>query len=137
MKPHVLIVDADDGASQVTRALVKRITPGASVEIEPTPEGGWQSAQRTPPDVLIIDPSPHGQSGMLLISLCKEDAPATRVIVLTSRPTPTLRAFVKRLGVDVYLEKPTALALLVDRIRGALGGPEAPGPAAFASLPST
>lgn len=122
MEPHILLVDADASAAHVTAAIVQRIAPEATLEIESSPGSGWLSAQRRTPDVLIIDPSPHGSAGALLIQLCKEEWPDLRVIVLASAPTPPLRARMERLGVDLYLEKPTPLAVLGDRLAQALRG---------------
>jgi DNA-binding NarL/FixJ family response regulator len=124
MTIHVLLVDADPGAAQVTGAIVQRSAPEATLRIEPTALSGWASAQQTRPDVLIVDPAGHSQAGLRLIQHCKELWPALRVIVLASAPTPGLRERVRRLGVELYLEKPAALALLSDSLKAALRGAE-------------
>jgi DNA-binding NarL/FixJ family response regulator len=124
MAVHVLIVDADSSAAVVTSAIVKRIDPQASVVCELTPERAWLSLQQMPPDVLIIDPASQGPSGTLLIQICKEDHPSMRVVVLASLPTPGLRATVRRIGIDLYLEKPATLPKLVDKLGAALRGRE-------------
>jgi DNA-binding NarL/FixJ family response regulator len=118
--PHVLIVDADAGAAQITAAVVQRITPGATVVCEQTPERGWLAAQVRPPDVLILDPNQHLRSAAVLIGLCRQTAPAVRIVMLASAPTPALRARATELQLDAYLEKPVASALLVGRLRGVL-----------------
>jgi DNA-binding NarL/FixJ family response regulator len=121
---HILLVDADPGAAQVTGAIVQRSAPEATLRIEPTALSGWTSAQHTPPDVLIVDPVGHSQAGLRLIQRCKELWPTLRVIVLASAPTPGLRERVRRIGVELYLEKPAALALLSDSLKAALRGAE-------------
>lgn len=125
---HILIIDADPSASQITGALVQRIAPQATLTIEATPEQGWWAAQRRPPDVLVIDPSPYGAAGPLLIQLCKEQNPDIRIIVLTSTIAPALRRQIQTLGVHAYLEKPAASAVLVEQMRSGLLGPTSPGP---------
>lgn len=122
MNLHILLVDADAGAAQITGAIVQRSAPEATLRIEPTISSGWASAQHGPPDVLIVDPAPYGQSGLRLIQDCKALQPAMRVIVLASAPTPSLRQRMQGLGVDLYLEKPAPLALLSDTLKAALHG---------------
>lgn len=122
MSPHVLIVDADISAAQVTSALIQRTAPTASITIEATPNGAWRSLQRSRADVVIVDPSPHNPRGMLFLRLLKETNPAMLVIVLASSPTPTLRSTLSELDVDLYLEKPVVMAQLVDYLRAALDG---------------
>ena len=56
MIPHILIIDADAGAAQTTRALVARIAANASLTVETTAERGRIRLQQHPTDVLIIDP---------------------------------------------------------------------------------
>ena len=120
MSAQVLIVDADTSAAQVTAAVVQRILPAATITCETTPERAWQAAQRQTPDALIVDPSPHRRAGVLLIELCRETAPAVKIVVLASAPTPSLRARTTELGVDAYLEKPVASAVLVSQLRAVL-----------------
>jgi DNA-binding NarL/FixJ family response regulator len=123
MAVHVLIIDADNSAAAVTSAIVKRIDPQANVVCE-TPEQAWLSLQQMLPDVLILDPAAQGPSGTLLIQMCKAEYPSMRVVVLASLPTPALRATVRRLGVDVYLEKPAPLPKLLEKLGAVLWGRE-------------
>ena len=116
MAPHILIVDPDASAAQVTDAIVRRVTPDATVTVAPDPERGWLSLMRHQPDVLIIDPAPYNPAGGRLVELVKERFPASCVIVLASAPTAPLRRRMLLLGVDAYLEKPVPLPLLVERL---------------------
>lgn len=120
MAPQVLVVDPDTSAAQITSAVVQRIAPTAVVVCVRSPEEGWAHAQRDRPDVLIIDPSPHGAAGRLLMELCRDASPATRIVVLASAPTPSLRTRAAQLKVESYIEKPAAPALLIDQLRGVL-----------------
>ena len=122
MPRHVLIVDADAGAAQATRARIERLLPGTTIAVEASPEAGWLSVQRHPPDVLVIDPSPRCLDAMLLIQLLKEAQPTSRVIVLASQPTPSLRCALQRIGVDAHLDKGAALPVLLDHLHAALHG---------------
>jgi DNA-binding NarL/FixJ family response regulator len=120
MVEHILIIDAHATALEVTHALAQRLAPTAIITCTSTVYSGWLAAQRTPPDALVIDPSPFGPSGVLLIQLCKAQYPALRVVVLASVPTPGLHRQLAQLGVDVYLEKPIASARLVEQLRAGL-----------------
>lgn len=127
MAVHVLIVDADPSAATVTSAVVKRIAPEAIVEHEPSLDPEQLRRQVIKPDVLIIDPAAHSFRALHLLRQCKEDLPATRVVILASAPTPALRTAARHLDIEAYLEKPATLAKLMEKLRGVLAvGEEAP-----------
>ena len=120
MPLHILIVDADPDAGQVTRGLVQRIEPSATIVYERTPGAACAAAQQTSPDVLIIDPAPLGIAGVLTIQQCVEQHPDVRVIVLGARLPPATRRSIQSIAAYVYLEKPAASATLVEQIRRGL-----------------
>lgn len=107
----------------MTGAIVRHMTPSATLDLVATPERGWLSARRYRPDVLIIDPSRDRSEGFGLIRLCQQLQPVPQIVVLASAPTPILRRQAQQFGVQVYLEKPAPLALLVERLRGVLERP--------------
>lgn len=120
MSLHILIMDADPGAAQVTRAGVERALPGATLDVEADADHGWHSVQRHCPDALIIDPAPHNLASAWLIQALKSVNPDAPVIVLASAPTPSLRRTLHRVGVDVYLEKPVPLSILLSELQASL-----------------
>lgn len=126
MNLHILIIDADAAAAQVTRARIARIVPGATFAVERDPERGWLSAQQHKPDIVLIDPARHRLHCGLLLQLIKEAHPATGVIVLDSAPTPAFRRSMHQLGVDLYLDKASSLVFLGDGLRNTLAGYAAP-----------
>ena len=117
MNVYVLIVDADSMAAEVTGAFVRRIAPDATVLIERSPEEAWRAWQHCLPDVLMIDPAPHGPTSLQLIQVFKQARPDARVIVLASTPTPGLRQIVQAQNVDAYVEKPARLSLVMEQLR--------------------
>jgi CheY-like chemotaxis protein len=121
MIPDILIVDGDTGAAQVTRAVVARIIPEATLAVAATFEQAWRIIQSQRPDALIIDPSPQSREGARLIEQLKAAYPAACVIVVASMPTPALRRTMAGLGVDSYLEKPALLPLLRQELYALLG----------------
>lgn len=122
--PHILIVDADTSAARVTRTLVERVEPHATLAVEANAERGRLSARNHRPDILIIDPSPYSRGDELLVKQIKAEFPGARVIVLTSSPTSALRRRMHALGADLYIEKPAPPNTLVDGLRTLLVGNE-------------
>ena len=120
MVPQVLIVDSDDSAAQVTRAIVARAVPDATVSVESALQRTWLNGEHYWPDVLIIDPSPHSPDGVQLIQRIKQESPNACVIVIASVPTPALRRQMESLGVDAYLEKPTLLPQRLQELQAVL-----------------
>lgn len=128
--PHILILDADAGAAQVTEAGVTRALPDATLSVVADVDNGWLSVQQAPLDALIIDPAPHNLASAWLIQAFKAENPDAPVIVLASAPTPNLARTLYRLGVDVYLEKPVSLPILLKELLASL---RAPGAAALSN----
>lgn len=117
MVSHILIVDSDASAAQVTSAIISRVMPEATLAIAPSAERARVSAHSHPPDALIIDPSPHSLDGASFIKNLKHDCPDARVMVLASAPSPSLRRRMEEIGVDSYMEKPAPLSKLVAELR--------------------
>jgi DNA-binding NarL/FixJ family response regulator len=118
--PHILIIDADSSAASVTRTLVERVDPHATLAVEATADRGQRSARQKPPDILIIDPSPHNRSDEELVKHLKSSIPDVRIIVLTSSSTLMMRRRMNELGVDLYIEKLTAPTPLIEGLRAML-----------------
>jgi DNA-binding response OmpR family regulator len=116
MVPHILIVDSDRSAAEVTRAVVVRALPEATVAVAPTFERAQLSMQGQRPDALIIDPAPQSRDGTRLIEQFKAMCPSAPIIVVASMPTPALRRTMADLRVDTYLEKPALLPLLRNQL---------------------
>jgi CheY-like chemotaxis protein len=108
---HILLVDPDPGAAQVTAALVLRAAPEARLTREPDALRALQQLPQLRPDVLIVDPSPAPLAGLELIRLARTLQPAAQIIVLPSQPTLRLRRQMDEFGVAHYLEKPAPLPL--------------------------
>lgn len=120
MTLHILIVDADRSAAQVTRAAVARSLPAATVTVTTDPAHAWARSQPEPLDVLIIDPPPRRPAGTQLIRQVQAIWPDVLVIVLASAPTPALRRDLRAIAVDVYLEKPALLPVVLAALHTAL-----------------
>jgi DNA-binding response OmpR family regulator len=128
MVPHILIIDADSSAAQVTRAVVARALPDATMAVAPTIERALLNMQEQRPDALIIDPGAQSRDGTQLIEQFKALCPDAPVIVVASMPTPALRRTMADLRVDTYLEKPALLPLLRHELHALVrnAAPDAP-----------
>ncbi|GIV98094.1 MAG: hypothetical protein KatS3mg057_2751 [Herpetosiphonaceae bacterium] len=120
--PHILIVDPDSSAAQITAAGIARGLPEATVLVVPGPAEGWEEIQRQLPDALIIDPVPYSLSAATLIRQLKTRQPHSYIVVLASTPTPALQRELRSLQIDAYLEKPAPLSMLVTRLCNTFAG---------------
>ena len=123
MALHILIVDADRNAAQVTRAAVARSLPTATVTMTSDPALAWARSGLEPLDVLIIDPPSRRSVGTQLIRRARATWPGVLIIVRASAPTPALRRDLQELAVDVYLEKPALLPAVLSALHDALQHP--------------
>jgi DNA-binding NarL/FixJ family response regulator len=120
MPPSILIIDPDYEAARVTQAGIQRLLPDSSITIATAADSGWATACTMSPDVVIIDPAPYSLSGLRLIQRLREQAPALRIVVLASAPTPALRQQVRDLNVAAYMEKPLTLPQLIEHLNQVL-----------------
>jgi DNA-binding NarL/FixJ family response regulator len=115
--PHILIIDPDSSAANVTRTLIERVEPLATLAVEATAERGRLSIQQRMPSIVVIDPSPYNRSDEQLVLELKAQSPGVRVIVLTSASTHALRRRMQEIGADLYIEKPAAPTVLISGLR--------------------
>lgn len=120
MTLHILIVDPDKSAAHVTSAIIQRLAPAASLAIVRSLEEASAHIQQQQPDLLIMDPSPYRLAGTQFIQLLKQQYPAMHIFVITSAPSTALRAKIRDLGVDGYLEKPALLQPIAQGLRDVL-----------------
>ena len=120
MIPHILIVEADCAAAQVTSAMLARAVPSASVSVESNVAAARRSMQEHPPNVVIVDPVRQLPESIGLVQHVKTEHPDVRIIVIASAPTPALRREMEGLGVAAYLEKPALLSVQIQQLLATL-----------------
>jgi DNA-binding NarL/FixJ family response regulator len=119
---HVLI--ADDHA--VVRAGLKQILSAtADVQVAAEAASGTEAlaavrAQRF--DVIVLDMSMPGRSGLDLIRQIKADQPQARILVLSMHQEEQYAVRALKAGASGYLNKDSAPELLVGAIRKIAGG---------------
>ncbi len=120
----IRIVIADDHA--IVREGLKRIVSAAG-ELEIVGEAGdgtevMRVVREREFDVLVLDLSMPGRSGMELIKLAKAEKPRMRILVLSMHQEQQYAVRAIRSGASGYLTKESAPALLVQAITKIAGG---------------
>lgn len=140
MKPiRVLLVD--DHALVREGIRLALTAPGFLVVGEAaTGEEGYAEALRLVPDVVVMDISMPGETGLATASRLRRDAPAARVLMLSVYHQPEYVLEAARVGAHGYLLKDTLPAELREAVRTVAGGgthftTALPGPATAPPLP--
>ena len=120
----IRIVIADDHA--IVREGLKRIVGSApDMEVMAEAADGADVMQRVREldfDVLVLDLSMPGRSGMELIKLAKAERPKLRILVLSMHQELQYAVRAIKSGASGYLTKESAPALLVQAIHKVAGG---------------
>jgi DNA-binding NarL/FixJ family response regulator len=120
----IKIVIADDHA--IVREGLKRIVASAEdMEVEGEAADGNEVLQRVRElgfDVLMLDLSMPGRSGMELIKLVKAEKPKLKILVLSMHEELQYAVRAIKSGASGYLTKESAPALLLQAIRKIAGG---------------
>ncbi|HSV79124.1 MAG TPA: response regulator transcription factor [Ramlibacter sp.] len=85
---------------------------------------GYQAVlllQQEEVDVLLLDLSMPGRSGLDVLREIKRASPDTKVVVLTGDPTAKYELQCRQLGAQAYLTKTTEPLAIVQAIRAAAG----------------
>lgn len=121
MRKKVLLVDD----SRTVRCVLRTYLMGLGYDFVHAEDGdeGLRAALREQPDLIISDIQMPGLDGM---SLCRalRRAPGlrhTRLVLISSRWTPSRREEARQLGVDARLDKPVSCADLADLTRQLIG----------------
>jgi DNA-binding NarL/FixJ family response regulator len=120
----IRIVIADDHA--IVREGLKRIV-GEVADMSVLGEAAdgaevMRCVRELEPDVLILDLSMPGRSGMELIKLAKSEKPKVRILVLSMHQEVQYAVRAIKSGASGYLTKESAPALLEQAIRKVAGG---------------
>ena len=99
--------------------------------------GGWQvreaagaddalrQAATDDPDLVVTDVSMPGQSGPTMLRRLRHNGSRARFVVVTSDPTPAVRAEATAAGALATLAKPVEAGVLLDFLRSRTTGPAA------------
>ena len=116
--PRVLVADDEDDIRALVGVAVRR-AGCALVASEADGDAALASARTELPDVVVLDVSMPGRTGLEVCAALRDD-PATagiRVLLLSAGASPDDVARGLAAGADAYLPKPFTVAGLVDRVR--------------------
>lgn len=130
---HVLVVDDDDRL----RGLLSRYLGenGFRVSMAESAEVARTTLRSMVPDVLVLDVSMPGESGLDLTQSLRDERQGIPILLLTARGAPEDRIAGFEAGADDYLPKPFDPRELVLRLRAMLRRTPAPPPPSVEKLP--
>ena len=119
MPTKLLVVDDENGILEEVKTFFEEegfrgFGAGSSEE-------GIEILKREKPEVMLLDMKLPDMSGLLVLKICKESSPLTKVIVNTGYVDQLLIDQAEELGRDIFLQKPFDLQVLkgeVDRLLG-------------------
>ncbi len=115
---HVLVVDDDD---RLRRLLQRYLSDnGFRVTVAETAADARTKMRSVQPDLLVLDVSMPGESGLDLTESMRREKSDTPILLLTARGAPEDRIAGFEAGADDYLGKPFEPYELVLRIRAML-----------------
>ena len=120
------VLIADDQANM--RQLVRLTLETGRFEIFEAPDGdaALEVARREQPDLVFLDWTMPGLSGVEVCRALREDpaTAGTRIVMLTARSQNEDREAARAMGADDYITKPFSPIQLLEKVRDVLG-PEA------------
>jgi two-component system phosphate regulon response regulator PhoB len=120
-RPRILIAEDDDSL----RALIRLTIEVGDVEIREVADGeaALADAQTTRPDLVLLDWSMPGRSGLEVCRELRADerTSAATIVMITARAQESDRRAGLEAGADRYLTKPFSPLELLDTLRDVLG----------------
>jgi two-component system response regulator MprA len=112
---RVLVVDDDPPL----RRMLQRTLVAEGYEVTLAPDGGAAlvAAERTPPDVIVLDVAMPALDGLAVCRRLRRKGLPTPILMLTARDAVPDRVAGLEAGADDYLVKPFAVQELIARIR--------------------
>jgi two-component system, OmpR family, response regulator MprA len=113
--PRVLVVDDDP---PLRRMLARTLTAeGYAVTVAADGGGALAEAERTAPDVIVLDVAMPGVDGLTVARRLRSKGLPTPILMLTARDAVPDRVAGLEAGADDYLVKPFAVQELIARLR--------------------
>lgn len=129
---HLFVVEDDPAMRDMLSAYLEK--QGMAVTSMPSAEDLMRRIHRLRPDLVVLDVSLPGESGLSACQRLRADGDRVPIILLTARTEEIDRVLGLEMGADDYLGKPFSARELLARIRAVLRRPredEAPAGAAL------
>ena len=115
-----LVVDDESDARRRVAGLLR--LGGWQVREAANAEDGLRQAAAEDPDLVVTDVSMPGQNGPTMLRRLRHNGSRARFVVVTSDPTPAVRADAASAGALATLAKPVEARLLLDFLRSRTTG---------------
>ena len=128
---RVLLVDDDNDILMSRQAAFE--PTGATVDTASNGNKAVELAEKTQPDLVVLDMMLPGRSGFLVLEKIKAKKPRNAkpfVVMITGNPGKRHQMYAESLGVSEYLNKPVKLDKLIATAERLLAAPPAGAPAA-------
>lgn len=123
MNPRILIVDDHEIVRGGIRTLFGNMRPEWEICGEAsTAAGGLEAVKNLKPDVIILDITMPGMSGLEAASRIRKAGTACRVLMFTMHESESLSAEVREAGADGYVLKAQAARDLILGVESILAG---------------
>lgn len=132
MAQRILVVEDDEAISAAIAARLR--SEGFDVECAGDGPSGLEAAERSAPDLVVLDLMLPGLDGLEVCRRLQRDR-ATPVLMLTAKDDETDVLVGLRLGADDYMTKPFSPRELVARIQAVLRRASGPGTVASGGPP--
>ena len=119
MPAKLLVVDDENEILEEVKTFFEE--EGFQVFTADNGEDGIAILKREKPELLLLDMKLPDMSGLLVLKICKEASPLTRVIVNTGYVDQVLIDQAEELGRDIFLHKPFDLEYLRREVNKLLG----------------
>ncbi len=118
MTPRVLVIDDDPVLRRLLEATLAR--EGFAVSVEDSGDGGWRRFEVEQPELIVLDLGLGDLDGLELLPRFRQEAPETKVVVITAATSMDVAVRAMRLGAYDFLRKPLEPAELAATLRNAV-----------------
>lgn len=120
-KQNLVLVADDDASIRESLAAVLR-SEGYEVQLAENGRVAVRQFLDGPPDIILLDLNMPDTDGWRAFEIMARLAPSVPVIIITARPCQARRA--AEAGIDMLLEKPLDIPMLLETVRDLLVAPE-------------
>jgi DNA-binding NarL/FixJ family response regulator len=123
MKPRILLVDDHEIVREGIRRLLTRSRPEWEICGEATTgKQAIESVQKLKPDVVILDITMPGMSGLEAATHIRKVNPASQILIFTMHDSNRLKTEIREAGAQGYVQKSQAARDLVVAVESLLRG---------------
>ena len=101
---RVLVVDDEENIRRMVRMCLE--AAGHTVTLAPSAEAAIAAARRSPPEVALVDVRLGTADGLEVTRALRQEAPGTRVVMMTAYATVDNAVAAMKVGASDYLAKP-------------------------------